>query len=557
MASSSKSGDPRPTRNGRRVAPAPRSCDDIVEIRPGRTIRIRHLNPKQRDAKFAKEMEVYLQARQNGLLGGVFMPPKTSQGNKSSTNVNEAAKSTVSLNYKQEGLDENKVNINDWEDKENTIAESEPSNPLSSRSKKSVTSIKHDDTDTDKGFKGLESTENEAKVWVSRTVSRQADLISPSRVSAAPSSGVQSASGIHVSVSRPSSEVTPMTSVAESKTKVEGLNLADNESPIPESVHSSRSPRKTKGHRPISAKNIRGAKSLASSEQDDTIADLSDFGSAVSFKESSFKDVTLFFIHGVGGSAEIWNAQLDFFASLGIEVVAPDLLGHGFSSCPNKAKDYSFNEILADVEAVFDKYCKRQNIVIAHSYGCAFAAVLGRRRARRVSKLVLISGGAPIPLAPQPGVFSLPLCCLSCIKPCIFSSFERGAFHAKNSGVTKELAFDVPTYVLSHMMHGQLWPDGDELYHRWLSMPVLLLHGKYDKFITVEEEIEMSKAIYYSHLEVIDNASHMVMMEAPKHVNQLLYDFVFQELGVLTQIRDFDGEIPFTARTARGTKIAA
>ena len=71
--------------------------------------------------------------------------------------------------------------------------------------------------------------------------------------------------------------------------------------------------------------------------------------------------------------------------------------------------------------------------------------------------------------------------------------YFRGAFHAKNSGVTKELAFDVPTYVLSHMMHGQLWPDGDELYHRWLSMPVLLLHGKYDKFITVEEEIEMSK----------------------------------------------------------------
>ena len=56
---------------------------------------------------------------------------------------------------------------------------------------------------------------------------------------------------------------------------------------------------------------------------------------------------------------------------------------------------------------------------------CAFAAVLGRRRARRVSKLVLISGGAPIPLAPQPGVFSLPNCCLSCFKSCIFSSFER------------------------------------------------------------------------------------------------------------------------------------
>ena len=69
------------------------------------------------------------------------------------------------------------------------------------------------------------------------------------------------------------------------------------------------------------------------------------------------------------------------------------------------------------------------------------------------------------------------------------------------------------------------------------------------------------QAIYYSHLEVIDNASHMVMMEAPKHVNQLLYDFVFQELSVLMQVRDFDGVPPVTSRiipkTARSTKSAA
>ena len=79
--------------------------------------------------------------------------------------------------------------------------------------------------------------------------------------------------------------------------------------------------------------------------------------------------------------------------------------------------------------------------------------------------------------------------------------FLRGAFHAKNSGLTKEVAFDVPTYVLSHMMRGQWWPDGDELYHRWLNMPTLLLHGKYDKFITLQEEIQMSK--------VRDNFSHV------------------------------------------------
>ena len=35
----------------------------------------------------------------------------------------------------------------------------------------------------------------------------------------------------------------------------------------------------------------------------------------------------IFFIHGVGGSANVWANQLSFFASLGHEVIAPDLLG--------------------------------------------------------------------------------------------------------------------------------------------------------------------------------------------------------------------------------------
>lgn len=388
MASPSKDVISRPTRNGSRVGPAPRSCDDMVEIRPRRKIRIRHLNPKKRDEKFAKEMEVYLQARHNGLVDGVFIPPRLSQGRKVSKTVNEATKSTVSLNYKKEDTIENDKGNIEEEDKEN-INSQRTAKPQSSRSmvsSKTQSSSKHfdsedsdSDSDTVKNYKGQETTyrDSEATGWVSKAMTRQqAEIHSPSRGSVAPSEGIQSASGILVSMSRPTSEVKPGTLPVVSETQnnkhVESIELTDGptESPRADSVKSARTPRKTKGHRPISAKNIRGAKSMASSEVgDDLIADLSDFETAVRHKESSFKDVTLFFIHGVGGSADVWNFQLDFFTSLGLEVIAPDLLGHGFSSCPDRAKDYFFNEILADLEAVFDKYCKRQNIIIAHSYG--------------------------------------------------------------------------------------------------------------------------------------------------------------------------------------------
>ena len=70
-------------------------------------------------------------------------------------------------------------------------------------------------------------------------------------------------------------------------------------------------------------------------------------------------------------------------------------------------------------------------------------------------------------------------------------------------GSASRTAFDVPARVLSHTMRGQDWLDGDALYHQWLGMPTLLVHGKHDMFVTLEEEEEMHevhilKMLHYS-----------------------------------------------------------
>lgn len=77
----------------------------------------------------------------------------------------------------------------------------------------------------------------------------------------------------------------------------------------------------------------------------------------------------LFLIHGVAGSSDVWQAQIDFFSQQGFEMIIPDLLGHGKSSAPADPKAYSFAEISEDLLAVFDKFCKRCNVIIGHSYG--------------------------------------------------------------------------------------------------------------------------------------------------------------------------------------------
>lgn len=89
----------------------------------------------------------------------------------------------------------------------------------------------------------------------------------------------------------------------------------------------------------------------------------------ISSCKGTHSDVALFFIHGVGGSLDIWGSQLDFFSRLGYEVIAPDLAGHGASTAPQIAAAYTFYALAEDLRAIFKRYARKRNILIGHSYG--------------------------------------------------------------------------------------------------------------------------------------------------------------------------------------------
>lgn len=78
-----------------------------------------------------------------------------------------------------------------------------------------------------------------------------------------------------------------------------------------------------------------------------------------------------------------------------------------------------------------------------------------------------------------------------------FSPHSRAGF-ARQGAKEKQLlregnAFNVSSFVLRATMSGQYWPEGDELYHAELAVPVLLVHGMHDKFVPVEEDQRMAE----------------------------------------------------------------
>ncbi|GAB6031218.1 Protein abhd8, variant 3 [Chamberlinius hualienensis] len=142
----------------------------------------------------------------------------------------------------------------------------------------------------------------------------------------------------------------------------------------------------------------------------------------------------LYFIHGIGDSAELWKNQLSFFQEKGYETVAWDLIGHGLSSAPNKPKAYTFDVILTDALVTFDRYSRDRNVIVGHSYGCCFAAALARLRPKQVAHLIMISGGGPFPLYPHPQKKCLPACLIDCfrsLKSCGTRRFDSTRYFKK------------------------------------------------------------------------------------------------------------------------------
>eukprot|EP00096_Caligus_rogercresseyi_P008310 TRINITY_DN2693_c0_g1_i1.p1 TRINITY_DN2693_c0_g1~~TRINITY_DN2693_c0_g1_i1.p1 ORF type:complete len:541 (-),score=163.80 TRINITY_DN2693_c0_g1_i1:261-1883(-) len=239
----------------------------------------------------------------------------------------------------------------------------------------------------------------------------------------------------------------------------------------------------------------------------------------------------IFFIHGIGGSASIWKTQIAYFSMLGFEVLAPDLLGHGFSSTPDNHKAYTFRKLLCDLLKIFDHYVypRRKAIIVGHGYGCSFATAMSRVRNQNVIHIILIGSGGPTPLSPPPPPppslgSSDPLCCS------LFNVFSHCRRKKQRLTYQKSLKFpkslDVPKYVFNHIIKGQSWPEGDVTFHRKINIPTLLVYGLKDPYVSLVEMCEMERTITKSYLELLPMAGHFLMIDHGSQLNSMIRKFM-------------------------------
>jgi pimeloyl-ACP methyl ester carboxylesterase len=113
-------------------------------------------------------------------------------------------------------------------------------------------------------------------------------------------------------------------------------------------------------------------------------------GVRVHYQEAGREDApALILIHGFASSNLVWSKVLLELAEKGFRVIAPDLLGYGYSEKPRQF-DYTIVRQAEMVVSLMKRLGIEQGVVVGSSYGGAIGATIALDHPELVDKLVLI-----------------------------------------------------------------------------------------------------------------------------------------------------------------------
>ncbi|MBV9211440.1 MAG: alpha/beta hydrolase [Acidobacteria bacterium] len=113
-------------------------------------------------------------------------------------------------------------------------------------------------------------------------------------------------------------------------------------------------------------------------------------GARLHYQEAGRADApAILLIHGFSAFNLVWSEVLLPIAEAGFRVIAPDLLGHGFSEKP-KEGEYTIESQARIIISLMNQLKIERATLVGNSYGGAIAAMCALDYATRVEKLALV-----------------------------------------------------------------------------------------------------------------------------------------------------------------------
>jgi 3-oxoadipate enol-lactonase len=235
------------------------------------------------------------------------------------------------------------------------------------------------------------------------------------------------------------------------------------------------------------------------------------------------------FVHGLGGTSNIWHAQRATLSRY-FKVITLDLTGSGRSD--KGPRSYSLEQWADDVAGLIDHLQLDQAVVVGHSMGTAIVQKFAAKYPQKTKAIIL--AGALVELGP-PGKETFTKRAELVEKEGMIGVADAvlgGALSAGTregnlalTGLVRELLLsNCPKCYAGHcraLAAGSAKADQVNI-----KCPVLLVVGDQDPVTPLSLQRQIAHAISQAKIRIVPNTAHLTMLECPEAFNQGVLEFL-------------------------------
>jgi pimeloyl-ACP methyl ester carboxylesterase len=246
------------------------------------------------------------------------------------------------------------------------------------------------------------------------------------------------------------------------------------------------------------------------------------------------KDRTIIFLHGLGGDLTAWEKERKYFNDLGINTLAMDLRGHGYSGRSNDRSFYSMINFAKDILALMREERLKDVTLVGHCFGGMISLILEGHYPKSSKNLVLVDTSFKPPyFAESFNNHPFMLWMLSLITQIVPDIGIPGHTDFKKFIGTKDfdierIANDIlhtslKSYLL--MLENLIEYNATTLLSK-IMVPTLIVDGVNDSIFPPEVARHLRDRIKRSELDIIPMANHILVVNNPQDLSRDIAAFL-------------------------------
>jgi 3-oxoadipate enol-lactonase len=251
-------------------------------------------------------------------------------------------------------------------------------------------------------------------------------------------------------------------------------------------------------------------------------------GVTVSY-ESQGEGPPIVFVHGLGGTGNVWHAQR-MVLSRYHRVVTYDLSGSGRSD--KSRRQFSIDSWADDLAGLLDHLGLPAAAVAGHSMGTVIVQRFAAKYPQRTSALVLAGGITELSAAGK-DVFAKRAEAvekegMAAVADTVLGGALSPGTRERNlalTGMVREMLLaNDPICYAGHcraLMAGSAKGDQSRI-----ACPTLLVVGDQDPVTPLSVQRQIGGAIKNSRIRIVPNTAHLTMLESPETFNTVLLEFL-------------------------------